>query len=641
VATPELICVEPTELGCVLPVRPRPYVDELTHGFLVRVAQANGYEKPSLLLSIMRHKGVKGNVALRHSLRLTEGEYSCLAGPWPQSCGCDDKLLIGLNRADYTQTFFRWCPLCLIETPYLRSAWAIKFGVTCLNHGSYLIDSCPRCHCQQRVENFAKLRCACGHSLTACDVLLAPADVLELQAVFLTNAGFTLIRGIPQLKPAAWVLLYVRIAELIAPNRHGRTGPLAGLHRLSIAVAVVERTAQFLMNGANGLHSLLAEIQAKRVTSFSLVQTFGRLYRWLYADLASSEFAFLREAFERYLREHWWGLVCRRNQRISSSTNQQRVTIQEAAKRSGISPSYIKQLHLVGVIEATTVEYDSGRQSWSLPESAVTNLMDMATDGMTLKAAASFLALPKHRIRELIDAGLIRPRLVAGQHGSVWHISSNELNRLGRPAAKQDCIQQHNQSSDDSVTLVHVLKTWRLPAGAFPALINALVADEIENFEVAQGDTPLGQLRVPVKPVKAWLLKWKSLHQKTMPINAAARVLGIKEQAAYDLVRVGLLQSHARKNSANRQVTTEGIRQFQDRYVMATEISRALGISPKALLTKIAIQPVTGPMIDGSRQYFYKRSDVAHLLRLDRESEHQLTASSQTRIKPNQSNNAS
>jgi hypothetical protein len=144
-------------------------------------------------------------------------------------------------------------------------------------------------------------------------------------------------------------------------------------------------------------------------------------------------------------------------------------------------------------------------------------------------------------------------------------------------------------------------------------LIAALSSGEIRCNDGAQRDAPLGKWYVPVQPVKAWLLRWKADHVGVMSVTAAARAIGIKEEVAYHLVRVGLLQTHPPDNGTSRRVTAEGIRQFQERYVGAAEVSRALGTSPKALLATLAARPVTGPMTDGGRQYFFNRSDIADL----------------------------
>lgn len=599
-----------------LPVRPRPYEDELAHGFLTRVAQANGYETPSLHHSAMRRRGVLGEYALRRCLRLTEAEWRRLAGPWPRYIDCKDRLWSDLARVDYVQDIFRWCPQCLVSAPYLRSSWSIKFCVICLEHGTYLLDACPDCHRQQRIEHFRGLRCVCGQSLTACESQIAPADVLDLQGAFLASSYSQIFQTIPQLKASAWTRLLLCVAVLVTPSRNGKTGQVAGLRHLSTAATLVQQAASIFVNWPKGFHDFLFEVQAKSEVSFSLSQTFGRLYRRLYVDLARAEFDFLRESFEAYLVGHWWGLICRRNQRIRiSKDSSQRTTIKDAAKLSGASISQIKQLHLAGLVEATSVKHESGRQSWSIPRSEVSTLVSMVEDEMTLKSASSFLGIPKPRIRELVEAGLIHPRLIAGHNSSsIWYLSRSELTQLGLVKKTHHVGPARDLTGKELVPLLQVLKNWRLPSGVFPALMTALVAGEIADIEPRSSGIPLGQMTIPVLPLRAWLTKWKEGHVKSMSLTAAARILGVKEQVAYELVQLGLLSSYRHGTSSIQHVTADAIRDFQATYTTTTEASSALGISPRELLGTARVQPVSGPRIDGSRQYFFKRSDIEHPL---------------------------
>lgn len=599
-----------------LPLRPRPGADELAHGYLARVALSNGYETTVQLWSALRQKDMHTQDALSMALLLTEEEWSNLSGPWPRYCDYQDNLKAGLSRVDYVHGLYRWCPMCLATMPYLRSTWSIKFCVTCLTHETYLIDTCPGCHRRQKIDQFSKLRCACGQSLVACQTLSAPEDVMSLQKALLTVSGSHATSTFSQLTTGRWIQFLQRVAALLEPNRKGHTGQVPGLHQLSKSVVVIQQATQMLANWPEGFHTFLAEIQGKCDVSFSLPRTFGRLYRWLYVDLADQEFAFLRDGFETYLHRHWWGLVCRRNRRLIPTMSEgQRTTVREAAKLAGTSPARVKQLHLAGMIEATTVEHASGRHSWSLPSSAVEDLAGLVGDGMTLKDASQFLALPKHRVRELIQTGIIHPRLSAGSHSSsTWLLSRDELNRLKCTEAHCEASDIANSNGLNTVTLLQVLKGWRLAPGAFPALVAALSAGELVESNPRPSDVPLGKMQISVTNLRAWLERWKKTHLKEMSITVAARTLGIKEQVAYALVRSNLLQAHVSPRTHSYQISHSAILEFQSTYVAATEVAQALGTSPKALLSQISIQPVSGPTINDCRQYFFKRSDIESLL---------------------------
>ncbi len=593
-----------------LPVRPRPYQDESAHGFLNRVAHENGYETPYQHYSAIQRRGLVGKNALQECLGLTDMEWHNLAGPWPRYFDAEDRLWSDLSRDDYVQDIFRWCPKCLALSPYLRSAWSIKLCVTCLDHGNYLLDACPNCHRRQRIEYLSGLRCVCGHLLAACGSLEATSCVLDLQSAFLSNSPHQISNRIPQLVASAWSRLLLCIAAITMQSRKGKTGQIAGLRNLSTAVSVVQQAAEILSDWPSGFRRHLTKIQFQSDVSFSLHQTFGRLYRKLYVDLAGAEFDFLREEFNAYLAENWWGLICRRNRRIKE--NSQRTTLKEAAKISGLSISQIKQLHFAGIVDATSVAHRSGRQSWSLPLAEVSTLASLVDDGMTLKMASSFLALPKHRVRELVDAGLIRPRLIAGRNGSsIWNFSSSELDQLGRIKGGRNFVPTPDLMGGEIVPLIQVLKTWRLPSGAFPALMAAISKGEISGIGQRPPDVSVGQISMPSLQLKSWLLQWKELHWGCMSITAAARALGIKEQVAYDLVRVGLLATDTVGSTSTRRVKVETIKQFQNTYITAIELSKIIGISLKELFSETGIQPITGPSIDGSRQYFFNRSDFS------------------------------
>jgi hypothetical protein len=61
-----------------LPVRPRPCAGELAHGFLARVAQANGYETPAMLLTAMRQVGIRNKDDMPRYLQIPKDEWSRL-----------------------------------------------------------------------------------------------------------------------------------------------------------------------------------------------------------------------------------------------------------------------------------------------------------------------------------------------------------------------------------------------------------------------------------------------------------------------------------------------------------------------------------------------------------------------------------
>ena len=91
---------------------------------------------------------------------------------------------------------------------------------------------------------------------------------------------------------------------------------------------------------------------------------------------------------------------------------------------------------------------------------------------------------------------------------------------------------------------------------------------------------------------------------KLLSIDEAAKLLVVKQQVAYHLEKVGLLQSVQTKQ-AGKQITKEALATFNNNYVALSVLAKKQQTSPFALFKSLKIKPVTGPQIDGSRQYFY------------------------------------
>jgi len=93
-------------------------------------------------------------------------------------------------------------------------------------------------------------------------------------------------------------------------------------------------------------------------------------------------------------------------------------------------------------------------------------------------------------------------------------------------------------------------------------------------------------------------------------MDEAAKRLCLKQQVVYDLVRQGLLTT-IQDDLPGRRVTQVSLEDFQANYVSLVEYARSLNRAPRWLLQTLSVRPVTGLMIDGSRQYFFRWSDLS------------------------------
>ena len=98
-----------------------------------------------------------------------------------------------------------------------------------------------------------------------------------------------------------------------------------------------------------------------------------------------------------------------------------------------------------------------------------------------------------------------------------------------------------------------------------------------------------------------------------MTITQASLSLGIKEQVAYDMVRLGFLKSEVMPKQAKRgtRVRKVEVEQFRIDYIFATEIADNFGVSPRKAISMLAekqIEPISGPSVDDGRQVLFART---------------------------------
>ncbi|WP_247596815.1 hypothetical protein [Hydrogenophaga sp. PAMC20947] len=326
----------------------------------------------------------------------------------------------------------------------------------------------------------------------------------------------------------------------------------------------------------------------------------------MYDALPESEFQFLRDAFEGYLHIHWWGLVCKRNRRLQPATVEihPRLSLPQMAKAARVPPSVVRHMVQTELVPSSSAELLSGRHARSIHLSELPGIKT-ATDGaMTLERAARVLALPKCRVRELIEGDLLTPLVSRkfNRGAAAWLISKSEVDRLHVQA-----VQAPGNSK--SIPVRDILKYWRLRAHEGIALIAAVV----DGYLYAEGDdqspVPIGEANLNAARAKDWLLKHRAEARQDFSVDAAAKQLGVKQQVAYDLVRLGILRSTT-VGALGHRVAAGDIEQFQATYISLARLAKEGRRSPRALLDELAASPVCGPSINGARQYFYRRSEI-------------------------------
>jgi len=377
------------------------------------------------------------------------------------------------------------------------------------------------------------------------------------------------------------------------------------MHQLDTASALMQQVGRLLDDWPENFHALLTTIHRQTESQSSIRRTFGSLYRALYTDLSRECFQFLRDEFERYLLKHWSGVVNKRHRAFKPETivRHPRVTLKQAAKKAGVAPSTVRHFVRAEVIAGKQIELPSGRKLRSIDEQSLKQIAVLAKGCVTLGEAAKQLALPERRVRELISAGILKP-LVSRQLGNAatWLIPWQQVQGLFFAGTDVSYLPP-------AISVRHILKHWHLRDGEFINLIRAILECQIQPVGNPTQPVPLGNILLAEQQTQQWRVEKRCDGGASISVDEASQWLGLKQQVVYDLVKQGLLAS-TKDELSGRRVTQVSLEDFQATYVSLAEYAGSLKRAPRWLLQTLSARPVTGPTIDGSRQYFFRRSDL-------------------------------
>lgn len=154
----------------LLDTQERPY--ENMESILFRAAQSNGLRgttaiRAALDLPTKRSLNPKRIMQISKSLR-TNGDALITCVPAVSSVGGDAVEFGGhlLRRDQLALSTSRLCPVCVAESGFGRSYWAIAAYAACEVHGVALIDQCHACNSPISASRPDFASCGCGVSLT-------------------------------------------------------------------------------------------------------------------------------------------------------------------------------------------------------------------------------------------------------------------------------------------------------------------------------------------------------------------------------------------------------------------------------------------------------------------------------------------
>lgn len=592
-------------------INPQPQRDESLLGYLQRLAGANGLTGNELIK------------AFQEASDEDVTDWFCtmtLPVSWlPVSSELRQPKTKALKV--WSLQYKRFCSCCLAERAYWKESWDLTLVTSCSIHEVPLQDRCPGCSAKMDRDAMLANCCkSCGYFLSSRN---APAIAAEDACAWMTAAMETRLRqeyvsGGSDLDALTYEQLHAlstRLAVRIVRSENSKPLKLANSGSLEVSRELAQAAGEILMNWPRAFRDLLSDLRSTRSSGmgWKLASAFGPIYRDIHHDLQAPCFAFVRVEFESFVQQAWEAPLAKRNRYLSENTitGHRWVSIDEAARLTGLHKSCVQRLHDHGEVASREIVHSSGRKSKVVDVGQVRDLALLMQKAVNLRQAAKHLHINLERVRQLITGGILKFYGGKPKVGEKWLIDIESLSGLR--------LERMHAPPGNTLVSVNYLAKHHLPTGGgLVEMIGAIQSGELKAFrDLDQSKATVGHWLLRPQDLTGWMQQalQKSSDFPGITVAKAAVLLGVKEEVAYAMVRLGILWSTSvrRGRSTLQMVKPAAIERFRRRYILGPELAVFLGMSPKHITHHLwmnGFRPVAGPSIVKSlcRQYVWPRS---------------------------------
>jgi len=598
-------------------LRPHPLRDEGPKGYMLRLAEANWMPARELQLigliydpHTLMNEGLMPSEELNPDLHRSVNYYS--------------ELLFNKKRV-WNHQHARFCPQCLSEDAYWRAEWELLFYDACATHGTWLIDRCTSCGHEISWNRTSLIRCQCSADLRAETPAKCSENTRALSEVLKNKIScmhhpttYSAPFSKTDIEQTQRIIRYLGTYMDEASGKNPLKIAQAGL--MSNSWSSTSLAAEIVFNWPNNLYLSLENIQRKSasIDKPTLNTVFGHAYHYLYKGLTGTAFEELRNAFENWIGSSWKGGLAKRNKRLATLILEKASWIPAnlACDMLGISHQRLKYLMREGVLEGEEYLSEKGRSFVMVRRDNLELIKHNLSGEIDMTAAGKLLGLGKKRLRQLLRLIFPEARKSGLSPSSPWTVSRFEINKL---LALADDIPILSIPDEGSVSLNHILRYWAWTADDLGMLIHAVRSSELMPENVLDGVVGINGWIFNENTLKAWKTKAQQGFGIWLNVTQAAKLIGIKQEVAYQLVHMNLIKAeskHMQPKGGLRIRRTE-VEKFKSKYIYATEVAQRLGVSPRkaiSILNKRHIKPISGPGIDEGRQVLYSRTDEIELI---------------------------
>lgn len=566
-------------------IHPPGYPDENPMTYLIRIAQLNDYNSYRWLFD--------SNRVPTHSLSLQK-IYPILAGTDWSGYELGRKFtsdFISLYPNEIQNRIIKYCPLCLQDQPFFRVHWQIKVSMCCPHHGVWLSYQCEFCKSPLEVKNNKIDACSCGKAFSEAKPELCSQDVINLQRfiegdyINMDDEALWLLNNLDELDMDSRIQ-FVRFAiRWIDKEQRGQVIPQIALSDFVYAREYIDDASEAFFTGKAGFFSFLKKIHGVTPSSPQISDHFSHFYLEFFDRFSGQVFHQYRQLIELYINRFWTKPLSRRNSHFSSRTIDDHpwIPLQQACREFEIHKSTLKSAIEQRLVRSESLEKEKRVVTLVYKPDLIAR-EDRLKSLLSAKDAASALGLTKAQFARLREVegfeAISKPN---EQGGSKWQFYRDDIYHY-----RDSFLDEITNIPGDHWSLPQVLQYF---GGQIEdpliTILRAIKSQELKVSASLESSIGLASMLFSQSEFLTWYEKIKS-SSNVISIPVAAKLMQIQQQFAYQLVKVGLLETSSALGGTTRWLSQINIEQFQQKYILLSKLSKNTGLSSRTLISYLA-----------------------------------------------------
>ncbi|QYN46400.1 TniQ family protein [Gilliamella sp. ESL0405] len=540
-------------------ISPTCYQDESPMGYLIRLAEINGYNTYRRLIVIgglITYNKILSHIEACNILKDLSwtGFHEVIK----------DNKIYHYPIENLSLNSIRYCSLCLKENNYFRLVWQMKTAFICLKHQVWLMDTCPSCKRDIKYSIGLLGKCSCGVELMYQPVIKAPKNVNVLQHYLFGNKldttalvknSFIQDLNLTITERTDYCLFILRwLPQAIIQIRDSHIRTKFTLDQLREQIIVF---ADMCIQGASGFWCLIDQLN-KLDKKYRLENQLGNLvfikfYQLFYKKFTDDKFLPFKVLIEKYIKKFWKKQLTNRNILFSLSLikNHPWIPIDQAVKEFKISPLEIRWAikdKLITILEEQKVT----RKYILLYKPSIELNIKEIKDKLSFKQAIQIQGITKKQLNQLIIERHF-PKAIPPKkdYSSQWLFSLIDISKY-----LKELLDVHVDIEEETVTIAQAMRIiGSRIENPLPKLLNKIRTQEIAVVQCNNYNN-IKALAVSKKELNNWI-QATNYSDKYFTIPQIAKILNISQQLAYQLVNKRLISCFEDKDIRKRLITKE------------------------------------------------------------------------------------